>query len=436
MPCRGLFVRARHNPSVPTPTHQLCAVLHEGRVLTDAARHVPAYDTENRHTSLVDLAAASGDASAVLVAPQLQVSAEPCVLLCVFAPRAGDLREGTWTPVSDLDADDRVIELLHAIDAVASGRQAPPARRPDWFRTTWYDEVEAWVDERLAETGRRRTGQAHAIKIWSMSAVLEIPTGGTPVWFKAACAHFHAEPALTRIVSELLPMHAPVVVATDDERGWVLTEEIPGADEEDVSDDVGAPAARALAHLQLRSLEHLPELAAAGVPARGLGSTGRTFDAILDDGLELDQLTSDEIAAARGRRDAVHAMLAELDSLGIPDTLAHGDLHTGNVAPAGDSVVLYDWSDASVSHPYLDVVLLGSRLSEVERARTEAAYAEVWRSAYPDLDVARALELAVPANRIYQMVTFEQIYRAQEDASLWEMRGVVARWLRELPELV
>ena len=48
--------------------------------------------------------------------------------------------------------------------------------------------------------------------------------------------------------------------------------------------------------------------------------------------------------------------------------------------------------------------------------------------------MARALELAADANTIYQMVTFEQIYRAQEDASYWEMRGVVARMLRDLPQ--
>jgi hypothetical protein len=50
------------------------------------------------------------------------------------------------------------------------------------------------------------------------------------------------------------------------------------------------------------------------------------------------------------------------------------------------------------------------------------------------MDLRRGLELAVQVNAIFQLVTFEQIYRAQEDASYWEMRGVVARTLRQLPE--
>jgi hypothetical protein len=420
---------------VPTSTRQLCAVLHDGHVLTDETRRVPGYDTEQPHTSLVDLTVASRDAAAVPVAPQLQVSAEPGVLLSVFAPRAGRRQDaGTWTPISELAADDGVVELLRAVDEVTSGRVAPPDGRPDWFRTSWYDEVESWIDARLAELGRRRTGPSRATKVWSMSAVLEIPTEAASVWFKAACAHFHAEPALTRIVSELVPGHAPDVVATDDGRGWVLTEEIPGADEDNVPEDVGPPAARILATLQLRSIDHLPELTAAGVPIRDLASTGERFDRILEDSLELAHLSPDEITTARAHRDRVHEVLDELDSLGVPTTLVHGDLHPGNIARSGNALVLYDWSDASISHPFLDAVLLGGRLTDEEREKTTASYAEVWRAAYPDLDIARALELAVPANMIYQMVTFEQIYRAQEDASYWEMSGVVARYLRLLPE--
>jgi aminoglycoside phosphotransferase (APT) family kinase protein len=418
--------------AVPTPTRQLCAVLHDGRVLTDGSRRVPAYDEKQRHTPLTQRAATSGDASAVPVSPQLQVHADPSVLLSVFSPRA-DPVPGLWTPLTQLSEDDAVTGALRSVDAVVSGRAELPAGRPDWFRTSWYAEVEAWVDDQLSALGRRRTGPATPRKVWSMSAVVRIPADPAPVWLKAACRHFHAEPALTRLVGEMLPEHAPVVIATDDDRGWVLTEDMPGADEDAAPEGVGPEAARIMATLQLRSLDHLADIHAAAVPRRDLARTGQQLDEILAGSLELGELTDEEIAAARGVRDRAHDVLAELASLGIPDTLVHGDFHNGNVAHDGDSVVLYDWSDAAVSHPFLDVVLLGSRLPEAERVATRDAYAEVWRAAYPALDTARALELADDANTIYQMVTFEQIQRAQEEASTWEMHGVVAQMLRTLP---
>jgi aminoglycoside phosphotransferase (APT) family kinase protein len=134
-------------------------------------------------------------------------------------------------------------------------------------------------------------------------------------------------------------------------------------------------------------------------------------------------------------RDDVRTLLDELAGIGIPDALVHGDLHTGNIALEDGVPVLYDWSDAAISHPFLDLVLLCERLSDEERVAARAAYLDVWRSAYPAVDLDRALELAGPANAVFQMVSYEHIYRAQEDASYWEMSGVVARSLRELPTI-
>jgi aminoglycoside phosphotransferase (APT) family kinase protein len=385
---------------------------------------------------LSERAALAGDPGAVLVAPQLQVHVEPRVLLSVFGPRGAPV-DGIWTSLDDVAEDEVVVTMLRSVAEVVDGRVEPPARRPDWFRTSWYDEVEAWVDAELAALGRTRTGPCIPANVWSISAAIEIPCSPRPVWFKASCHHFHAEPALTRLVSEMVPEHAPSVVATDDVRAWALLEEIAGVDylDADPAPAVGAAAARATAALQLRSLDHLAEIEAAGIPLRDLTMTGRQFDSVLGESVELAQLTAEELSAARACRDEVQALFGELGSLGIPTTLVHGDLHTGNLAQDGDALVLYDWSDAALSHPFLDVDLLGQRLSDEERASAVAAYAEAWRAAYPDADIDRALELAGRANRIYQMVTFEQIYEATEDASYWEMRGVVAGTLRDLPEL-
>jgi aminoglycoside phosphotransferase (APT) family kinase protein len=419
---------------VPTPTRQLCALLDDGHVLTDDSGRLPAFETERRLWGLVPRAAAAGDDMAVLVAPQLQVQTDPVVLLSVFAPR-GERAPGRWVPIGQLAEDAAVIDALLEVDAVARGGAKAPPRRPDWFRTTWYDEVEAWVDRVLTD-GRRRTGPARARKVWSMSAVVEAPCDSGPVWLKASAAHFQAEPALTRLVSGLAPEHAPRVIATDPERGWLLTENIPGADEDAAPTGVGPQTARAAVAIQLRSLEQRAAVDATGVPLRDLGRTAAALDEILDDGIELGQLTSAELADARAARRDAHALLERLASVGVPDTLVHGDLHTGNVAYDEGSLVLYDWSDACVSHPFLDAVQLGLRLPDDERAATERAFADAWRTSYPGLDTRLALELAVKANTLFQLVTFEQIYRAQEAASYWEMRGVVARWLRELPSLL
>ena len=42
----------------------------------------------------------------------------------------------------------------------------------------------------------------------------------------------------------------------------------------------------------------------------------------------------------------------------MPYTLGHGDLHLGNVALVDDHVLLFDWTDAAVTFPALDIALL------------------------------------------------------------------------------
>lgn len=419
------------------PVRQLCALLHEGRVLTDDTRRVPELPHDGRHASLAERAATCGDPRAIAVAPQLLVEEEPLALLSVFGPRA-DPVPGRWTPVDELDADPALLATLRSVVSVVEGHVAPPARRAGWFSPAWYDEVEDWLDEQLGAIGRRRTGPFEPQKMWSLAAVGRAPSNSGMVWLKGACRHFHAEPSLTRLVSELLPRHAPSVIASDDDRGWLLMDELAGVDYlgDDPVPPVGAEAARVLARLQLASVPCRAELEEMGLPTRDLGTTAHQVDQLLTSSVELDMLTREERATARSSRDAVRALLDELAGLGLPDTLVHGDLHTGNLAYDGDTVVVYDWSDAAVSHPFLDLVQLSERLSAEEQVQAREAYAGVWRSAYPAADIGRALELAVPANSIYQMISYEQIYRAGEDASYWEMRGVVARTLRSLPELL
>jgi hypothetical protein len=410
---------------------QLCALLHGGRALTHGGR-LPADDTPQRHASLASRAVMAGDPAAVLAAPQLQVGDDPVTLVSVFASRRGGGPDGTWTRVDAVAEPPDVVAALRDVAAVVAGAPAP-ARRPDWFRIGWYDDAERWVDAVLAGTGRRRTGPAEPGEVSCLSAVVRIPCDpGPPLWLKASTAHFRSEPALTRLAAEIVPRHAPRVVAVDDRRAWMLMEHIQGAGAEPPP-GLGLVTARVAARLHVRSLAHPGAFETTDVPRRGLSATLRSFDEILVSGIELDRLTDDEIGEARAVRDGVATLLDELASYGIPDTLVHGDLHPGNVAVDGGSPVIYDWSDAAVSHPFLDLVRLTERLPEEDREAARAAYVDLWRPSHPDVDLARVLALAEPANQVFQAVTFELLCRSLEDASLWEMTGVVARILRELP---
>lgn len=356
--------------------------------------------------------------------------------LHVLALRDGAPAGADWRRIDDLAEPlrARVRTALEEYDGVA------PAGRPDWFRPGWHEHVEAWVDEQLAAIGRRRTGPLRTHRVWSISAVLQVPTDRGTWWFKACCDHFIAEAAIVHRLAHRIPHLVPVLAAADDEAGWMLMEPMRGASDGDRAAGAVDAAAPLWASAQVAALEWLDELRAAGCPERGLEATLEAWYAVLATSPEMALLTEaerHELPSATGRIDA---LVREFWACGLPDTLSHGDLHPGNLAYDGNELRIFDWTDGCVTHPFLD----GSHLAQVldwygtaegEADRVMQAHARPWRDAFPEADVDRALELAPLADLVFQTVTFAHIAEAAEDGS-GDFAGTVARFTSALLERV
>ena len=192
------------------------------------------------------------------------------------------------------------------------------------------------------------------------------------------------------------------------------------------------PAAREIARLQVIMADRIGELLALGAPDRRLANTAEALTKIITESVELDQLTADEQRAAQSALPLLVEQLTALEATGMPYTLGHGDLHLGNLTMVDDHVLLFDWTDAAVTFPVLDIALLAQSSGVDDHDAVVDAYAAVWRESYPTVDVDEALRLAPLANQIYQAISYEGIYRAQEERARWELGGVVARALRSL----
>lgn len=356
--------------------------------------------------------------------------------LHILALRDGAPVHAVWLRVDDL-AEPWRSPVRTALDEYAG--EAPP-RRPDWFRPGWHDRVEAWVDEQLSASRRRRTGPLRTHRVWSISAVLEVPTDRGPLWFKACCDHFIAEAAIVHRLSQRIGHLVPALAGADDAAGWLLMEPLRGASDRDRAPGAVDAAAPAWARAQIAALGWLDELRAAGCPDRGLEVTLAAWHDVLATSPEMALLTDAERQELESATARAEALVREFWACGIPDTLSHGDLHPGNVAYDGREVRIFDWTDGCVSHPFLD----GSHLARVldwygtgegEAERVMQAYARPWRDAFPAADVDRALELAPLADLVFQTVTFAHIAAAAEDGS-GDFTGTVARLTSAMVEQV
>ncbi|QBR93173.1 phosphotransferase family protein [Nocardioides euryhalodurans] len=407
----------------------LVALLHEGQVLVVDGR-LPEVevdeDADDRFPTALERVGAD-----VYLAPVLRLGVDR--FLDVVGCRSLPVPHGTWVAPADL-ADTEVAELL---GRTLREREEPPPLRPPWFLPGWYDEVETWVDEQLSRAGRPRTGVMVVHRVWSISAVLRVPTGSGVLWFKAPCDLFGREAAIHRVLARHFPDDVPVLVAADEERGWTLMEAMRGAGESDRSPGAAAALATRWAEVQLASLDVVDELREAGGLVRDAAATLAALHRVLSGSPELGSLDPDELAAVRAVVGRVEDLVRELWDCGLPDTLCHGDLHLGNVAYDGHELRVFDLTDCCIGHPLLD----GCHLAHFDEGRPAdddlfAAFARPWREAFPEARIDRAAALAPVVDLVFQLDVFDRIAAATEPASAYELGGVVAWLLKRLPGAV
>ena len=99
----------------------------------------------------------------------------------------------------------------------------------------------------------------------------------------------------------------------------------------------------------------------------------------------------------------------------------------------------FDWTDACVAHPFLDLPTIRRGTSfageEVEaelRLRLRDAYLAEWASFEPPHRLARAWELALPLGALRQAVSYRSIVARLQPPVDRHMAGSTAWWLRRV----
>ena len=226
-----------------------------------------------------------------------------------------------------------------------------------WRDPAWLAAAVSWVDERLGDAGRPRTGDVDQVHVRPWATAIRVPTAVGPVWFKANTEELRHEALVTHLLARRVPDRVPPLIADDVERGWMLMEDAGRrlreviAEERDMSRwydvlDGAADVARAME-------PDVDELLAAGVPDLRLAALPDRYAAFVDS-TDVEQRYRDAVPRVR-------EMAEELATYGVTETLQHDDLHDGQVFVTGNRQLILDWGDAVVSHPFftLSVTLEG-----------------------------------------------------------------------------
>jgi hypothetical protein len=214
--------------------------------------------------------------------------------------------------------------------------------------------------------------------------VLRVPLVDRTVWFKV-CAPVQAfEPRLTAELFARWPQRVVEVLAHDSERGWLLL-----ADAGTPLHRLGNPPEmwlRALplyAELQRGEAAWTDDHLVHGVPDLRVATWPARFEDLVNSDLPLD---SYEVGQLEDFAPRFSELCAELAAYAIPETVQHDDLHVANVFQSGEHLRVIDWGDASISHPFVSLVVTFRFLEERNKltphdawfARLRDAYLEPW----------------------------------------------------------
>ncbi|MBG0568915.1 phosphotransferase family protein [Actinoplanes aureus] len=265
----------------------------------------------------------------------------------------------------------------------------------------------AWAAGALDRIGITGT-VAHQQRTWNLSAIWRFDTpDGTAAWLKQVPEFFGHEAAVLRMVDSVSPGLVPYVLAAG-EAGRMLLAHVPGQDRYEAGPELCAEVAAAFHPVQEHFAGRVPELIAAGVPDHRLHAERFATVAApyLNDLPGLAELIND-----------LPKRLAEVDACGLPDTLIHGDLHTGNVrTDAAEPPVIVDWGDSGVGNPAFDILrLIGAAPG---RDGVLRAWADRWRVTAPGSDPERAVELLRPVAALRGAVTYAN-FLANIEPSEW-----------------
>ena len=302
-------------------------------------------------------------------------------------------------------------------------REDEPAPLQPWQREGWFVTAVAWIDEVLPGVSEVRQ-----FATWCNSCVLRVTSARGRSWFKAVPVYWAREPMVMAMLAKLLPGRTPHVLALEAERGWMLLEDLGGdaADLLPVNERLGALDAIGELH---RSSAHLTAaLLDGGCLDRRPSVLSAQLASLAEDSTV--PLQGDLGTRFRAGVPRLQELCVELASAPIPPTLVHGDLHAGNIMRTDGRFVVFDWSDACVADPFVDVLMFLTRLPEDPGLRM--TFRERYLDGWPGVtrsEAAAWVEVAEPLAAMHHAVTYRGIYDAFGPDEWWLFEGALPGWI-------
>ena len=280
----------------------------------------------------------------------------------------------------------------------------------------------AWARARLAEAGKLLTGPPAQVRTWNLSSLWRLPCAGGGAWLKVVPPFFAHEGTL---LAHLAGGPTPALLARDGAR--TLLAEIEGEDLYEATLTQRKAMIDLLVDLQAEQADRIQELRAVGLPDWRADALAEAIESVADRvASQLSPVDQHDLASfLRGLRDR----MVQLAACGLPDTLVHGDFHSGNFRDGDGDLTLLDWGDSGIGNPLLDQAAFLDRAPPVQVPPLRDHWRDRWRARAPRSDPVLAARLIAPVAAARQAVIYQGFLDRIEPSEHPYHRADPAHWL-------
>ena len=334
-----------------------------------------------------------------------------------WQPRCG----ATWLPITEVSGL-RWAEPQEAAQVAAWLAERPDERRVPWYNPGWFRVAGGWIVGALEAAGLELASPIAQLRSWQRCSLFRASTSAGDAYFKAVPPQWGHEPALTAYLAGRFPALSPTVLASGVDQGYLLLADFGGRPLADVDDpEAWTVAYAALGRMQRELADDVDVLSGLGVPIQGpaeiLPRIGlmlrdeRRLRAGMEHGLEPGQ-----VALLHAAEPDIIAACERLATGPIPLSLDHGDFWPGNIRWTDAGPLIFDWSDATITHPFFSLVMAADEIDGALpahpdlRQRVIDAYLDVWTGFAP-LDELRAIFAdAMLVAPLHQVLMYRDVY--------------------------
>ncbi len=310
--------------------------------------------------------------------------------------------------------------------------------------------IHDWAATTLNEQRMTSTRAQELVRAMPWSQVWRIPTTQGDVFLKHMGLLFAHEPRILQFLSETLQAPVPGVIADNPELQCFLMRDagmpLRPLLLADYQPDLVVQALQACARIQQQALSHIETLLQLGAMDWRLQRLPALYVGLIENQplMAAEGITATERATFLNCAPHLRAACDALAACGIPETLEHGDFHDNNIMLKNGAVIINDWGDASISHPFFSLSSLLESAGRNHKLQPDDAptalftttYLDSWADFAPPAQLEKALALA----QIIRPVQFSINYsRLAQNAALQPAdyhAGWIAVCLRKFAESV